>query len=661
MSSSSTTSSSELPFTTCDLDGEVKIRMGSDSHQLSSKTPETVPIVFDRTVAKYGDEIALSTENLETNEWENLTWSQYYAEVNKFAKSLIALNFEAHKAINIIGFNSKEWLIANNGAIIAGGVAVGIYTTNLSDACKYITEHSEAEVVVAENYKQAQKFTQITGDLPKLKCIVVWDESDKPEGIECPIPIHSWAAFMDLGKVVSDSVVQARKVAQKPGHCCTLIYTSGTTGPPKAVMISHDNLTWTVANFLDALPFDLGIEDRSISFLPLSHVAAQMLDIHCPMACGARVYFGRPDALKGSIKQTLEKVRPTYFFAVPRLWEKFYDAMQAKAKETTGLLKMLSTWAKSKGSEKNANFQYGGSKQIPSGFGCAHVLLNKIKVALGLDQLKVAITSAAPISITILNYFASLDIQIHELFGQSECTGPHTSNFEYAWKIGSIGRDVQNVQSKIMPDSREFCMNGRHIMMGYLKMPEKTQETIDSEGWLHSGDIATADEDGFWSITGRIKELIITAGGENIPPVLIEDEMKKEMAALSNCMVVGDKRPYLSMLVTVKTEVDLDTGIPSNKLTKEAIEIGATFGSDATTIEEVMADAKWQKYIEDGRVAANKAATSQAQKVGKFLILPVDFSEKAGDLTPTMKLKRSEVFKKYEETITAKIYDGVSV
>lgn len=664
-----------LPFTTTDLDGEVAIRMGpttgGGANQLGSREPETVPTVFKNTVEKYPDGIALSTEKPRASkedpvEWDDLTWSEYYAEVRKFAKSLIKIDFAEHKAINIIGFNSKEWLIANNGAIFAGGVAVGIYTTNLSDACQYITEHSEAEVVVAENWTQAVKFTKIAKDLPKLKCIVVWNESDKEKFSEadraCDIPVHSWEAFMALGKDVSDIRVDARVQNLRPGHCCTLIYTSGTTGPPKAVMISHDNLTWTVANFLDALPFDLGPEDRSISFLPLSHVAAQMLDIHCPMACGNRVYFGRPDALKGTIVDTLRTVHPTYFFSVPRLWEKMYDKMQEMGKQTSGIKKVLATWAKQCGAEKNKNFQYGGSKAKPSGFGCAHALiLSKIKQGLGFDQLKVAITSAAPISPTVLEYFASLDIQVHELFGQSESTGPHTSNFDYAWKIGSIGRDVQNCQSKVEPETKEFCMYGRHVMMGYLKMPEKTQETIDPEGWLHSGDIATADEDGFWKITGRIKELIITAGGENIPPVLIEDEFKKAMPALNNCMVVGDKRPFLSILLCPKTVLDMDTGLPTNKLEKVVLEIGETIGSTATTLEELIACEKWTKYFDDGMKEANKNATSRAQNVGKWVLLPEDFSEKHGDLTPTMKLKRSEVYKKYEDMICEKIYGGVKV
>jgi len=188
------------------------------------------------------------------------------------------------------------------------------------------------------------------------------------------------------------------------------------------------------------------------------------------------------------------------------------------AKETKGVKKAIASWAKAKASEKNRRQQFGGGGGAPMGFGCAHALiLSKVKAALGLDQCKMAITSAAPISVDVLEYFASLDICVYELFGQSECTGPHTTNFPHAWKVGTIGREFSaGVKTKKLESNGEFCLYGRHVMMGYMKMPEKTAEAIDEEGWLHSGDVAEIDADGFWKITGRIKELIITAGGENI-------------------------------------------------------------------------------------------------------------------------------------------------
>lgn len=648
-----------MPLTTTRIDGEVDIRLEKEGP--ASWEPKTVFQVFEETVKKHGTRPALHFKkvapggDLANTDWTIYTWAQYYDLVFTFAKSLISLDFKAHKAINIIGFNSPEWLIANCGAIAAGGVAVGIYTTNNTEACKYITEHSEAEVVVVENRKQLEKYLKISHELPHLKALVLWEGTAKD--MEARVPIYTWGEFMELGKGVTDEAVKARIAAQRPGHCCTLIYTSGTTGPPKAVMVSHDSLTWTVRNFVEALWFPLTADDRSVSYLPLSHVAAQMLDIHCPIYTGAKIYFAQPDALRGSLGITLKEVRPTYFFGVPRVWEKIYEKMQEVGRSTTGVKKAIATWAKAKGLEKNRMQQFGGGGGAPLGFGCAHALiLSKVKGALGLDQAKICITSAAPISVEVLEYFSSLDIPVLELFGQSECTGPHTSNFAYAWKIGSIGKNIPGVKSK-KADLGEFCMYGRHIMMGYMKMEDKTKEAIDPEGWLHSGDVAEEDKDGFWSITGRIKELIITAGGENIPPVLIENEFKSAIPALANCMVVGDKKKFLTILLTLKTVVDAETGAPTSRLNKEAEEISKGLGSSATTVEEVVADPLWKKYLDDGMKKANSNATSSAQIVQKWAILPYDFSEKNGELTPTLKLKRNVVHENYKHVID-KLYIG---
>ena len=640
-------------YTTTSASGEVDLRMEKEGP--GAWAPRTVYQIFEETVQRYGDRPALHYKQVphggspQTTEWSIHTWREYYDLTITFAKSLLALDFPVHGAINIIGFNSPEWLIANCGAIAAGGVAVGIYTSNNTEACNYITEHSEAEVVVVENAKQLEKYVKIAKDLPRLKALVVYDGTG--EGFTCDTPIYSWKAFMALGNKVDDAAVRARIEAQRPGHCCTLIYTSGTTGPPKAVMISHDNLPWTVKNFVAALPFTLTCEDRSVSYLPLSHVAAQMLDVHCPIATGAKIYFAQADALRGSLPNTLKDVCPTYFFGVPRVWEKIYEKMQEVSRSTKGVKRALAQWAKAKGLEKNRRQQYGGGGGAPMGFGCAYALiLSKVKAALGLHQTKICITSAAPISVDVLEYFASLDIPVLELFGQSECTGPHTSNFSYAWKIGSIGRDIPGVKSKQDAAMKEFCMFGRHIMMGYMKMEEKTKEAVDEEGWLHSGDVADMDADGFWTITGRIKELIITAGGENIPPVLIENEVKAALPAVANCMVVGDKKKFLTVLLTLKTKLD-EQGNPTNALNREALDIGKELGSAATTTEQVAKDPAWKKYIEEGLKKANAAATSNAQFVQKWTVLSLDFSEKGGELTPTLKLKRSVVTEKYADVI----------
>jgi long-chain-fatty-acid--CoA ligase ACSBG len=247
------------------------------------------------------------------------------------------------------------------------------------------------------------------------------------------------------------------------------------------------------------------------------------------------------------------------------------------------------------------------------------------------------------------------------VFGQSECTGPHTSNTYPAWKIGSVGRPLPGTVTKTDPETGELIYSGRHVFAGYLNMEDKTKETIDPEGFLHSGDVVSIDDSlqngepntGFVNITGRIKELIITAGGENVPPVLIEEAMKSQMSALSNCMTIGDKRKFLSILFCLHVEIDEETGIPTNKLTGPALETSKAIGSPATTSDEARDCEKWKQYFDDGLAKGNALATSRAQKVGKWTLLSKDFTEPSGELTPTLKLKRSVVADKYSAEIEA--------
>lgn len=289
----------------------------------------------------------------------------------------------------------------------------------------------------------------------------------------------------------------------------------------------------------------------------------------------------------------------------------------------------------------------------------------QIKEALGFDQCKGCFTAAAPISPETLWYFASLDIQLYEVFGQSECTGPHTVSSANHWKIGYCGRPILGATSKIAADTGELCYKGRHIFMGYMYMIEETQKTIDDEGFLHSGDVAEFDSNernepgmtspsGFMKITGRIKELLITAGGENVPPVVIENNIKSLLPAVSNVMVIGDRRKYLAAFVSLKTNVDLDTMLPLDTLAPDALHVAKTvLNSNVTTYSEAKEDKVWFDYVNEGIKKANKMTTSNAQVIQKWRWLPEDFSEKGGDLTPTLKLKRKVATEKLADLIEA--------
>jgi len=350
------------------------------------------------------------------------------------------------------------------------------------------------------------------------------------------------------------------------------------------------------------------------------------------------------------------------------VWEKIQEKMVQIGRDKSATLQRISAWAKSLGTEKSKRAQFGGGGGAPCCYWLAKkIVFSAVRGALGLEQCKLCFTGAAPISHDTLNYFASLDIPIFEVFGQSECTGPHTISCNGQWKIGSCGRPIPGTYTRIDKETKELCYKGRHIFMGYMYMPDKTAETIDHEGFLHSGDVAEFDNDnrsdvegpsGFMRITGRIKELIITAGGENIPPVLIEEEMKSAMLAVSNCMAIGDRRKFLTMLVSLKVDPDKD-GNPSDNLAKDSLFVGSQIGSTATTMTAAATDPKWIEYINAGVKKGNSKTTSNAQIIQKWKFLPVDFSEKAGDLTPTLKLKRSVVADKYAALIES-MYEGTN-
>jgi long-chain-fatty-acid--CoA ligase ACSBG len=458
---------------------------------------------------------------------------------------------------------------------------------------------------------------------------------------------------MKAGESIEDAELDARIAKQKPANCCALIYTSGTTGNPKAVMISHDNFTWTARAAMKALT--LNPQDHLVSYLPLSHVAAQMLDVITPLLCGCTVWFADSNALKGSLLKTLQEVRPTLMLGVPRVWEKMVEGVKAKGKDTKGFKKTLVDWAKTIGTAANTTRE--GRADPPWGYWLANTLVfSKLRTALGLDRCRAQFSAAAPISREVTEFMMALNVPIYEIYGMSECTGPQTISTADHFKLGSTGRGIPGVEMKIDSPNKEgdgeICYRGRHVFMGYLHDEQKTREAIDPEGWLHSGDVGRVDEEGYLRITGRIKEILITAGGENVAPVLIEDTIKEEVPIISNCMVIGDRRKFLSLLVTLKSDMDGE-GRPLNKvyagIKSTLVELGCT----AETVSEAIKDPKVREYVDAGIKRANERAISNAQRIAKWEFLSEDFSVPGDELGPTLKLKRPIVMKKQATVIEA--------
>ena len=347
-------------------------------------------------------------------------------------------------------------------------------------------------------------------------------------------------------------IIWTRIEEQIPGMWCNIVYTSGTTGNPKGVMLNHDNIYFTTLTLMDELKHHKIEEgkERVVSFLPLSHIAAQVFDITINLIYASQLYFARPDALQGSLVETLQHARPTMFLGVPRVWEKLEERLKELSSQSSMLLQKIAAWAKGKGYQ-NAVAKMAG-KGHPFGYSLAHFLvLGKIKKALGLDMAKIYVVGAAPIKASTFEYFASLDMPIINIFGMSESTGPTTYSRAGKFKKNTIGYAFRQTDLKIdvkgktkagNDEEGEVCFRGRNNFIGYLNNDKATKETLDQDGYIHSGDLGVMDSDGFVRITGRIKELIITAGGENVAPVLIEDSLKNLCPIISNVMIVGDAK-----------------------------------------------------------------------------------------------------------------------
>jgi long-chain-fatty-acid--CoA ligase ACSBG len=500
-----------------------------------------------------------------------------------------------------------------------------------------------------------EKIHAIKDKLPHLKAVIQTlppyaQYVKKSDGYWC------WNDLKEMDFSNVEEEYQKRAQTTVANECCCLIYTSGTSGKPKGVMLSHDNLIYECFALNIFLEFIAG-EERVISYLPLSHVAGQVFEFFLPLYMAGTVYFADRDALKGTLDQALVAACPTYFFSVPRVYEKIQEKMMVVDAQSGALKKVIDSWAKRVTLQRNMN-QMAGSQVSSIQYKLAEkLILSKIKHALGLQDCRNLITGGAPMSVETKKYFMSLDLSPREIFGMSETAGVHCGCPKIYPSFETVGKDLLGMTSKVLkPDAEgkgEICIKGRHVFMGYLNDEEKTMEAIDDDGWLHTGDFGYVDKDGYVFITGRIKELIITSGGENIPPVLIENLVKGECAALSNAFLVGDKRKFLTMLVTLKTKMNGE-GEPMDELSAETLKWLEEMDLKFKKLSEVLAagpEPKVVKAIHNAINQANKNSASNAQKVQKFAILPHDFSIPTGELGPTLKLKRNVVAEKYNDVI----------
>lgn len=422
-------------------------------------------------------------------------------------------------------------------------------------------------------------------------------------------------------------------------------------------MLNHDNLIFSAKTGCEFEAMEDGVEVL-VSYLPLSHIAAQIVDIYAVLSIAGTIYFAERDALKGSLAKTLRHVRPTRFLGVPRVYEKMHEKMLEIGSSQGFIMRVIGNWAKGVTLQHHLDKMAGKPTNSLQFRLAQRFVISRVKEAMGFDKCLTFSSGAAPINIDTKKYFMSLDMPITEIFGMSESSGNHSFSAKNDPYFDTIGRGLPGVLTRIKnPDANgvgELFLKGRHVMMGYVGDVDKTFETIDDDGWLNTGDLGYVDNEGYIFITGRLKEILITAGGENVPPNHCEMLVKREISAISNAFLVGDKKKFLTVLITLKTQLAPDTGAPLDELAQETLKWIEQFDLPYTKLSEILEagpDPIIMKAIQSGIDRANKNAISNAQKIQKFAILPHDFTIATGEITPTMKLKRNYVGEKYKDVI----------
>jgi len=680
----------DVPFTT--IISKLKSAVEKHGDKPALRWESESKTKYDTENNKYPDSDARSN-------WNILTWKEYYNKIQQFGTALINCGVKINdnsgksdvmtESVGIWGFNSAEWIIASVGGMYAGAISMGIYPTDTMETVTYKINHANTSVVCVDSEEKIKKILEVADQLPNLRYLVIWGDNYKnykyPDPSTDKIKIVHWDNFLS-----TDSVLESPAFIT-PSRCCVYVYTSGTTGKPKACMLCHDNLLFTTTGVCYYLN-KMGVEgeERILSYLPLTHVAGFLIDIICPIYLSAGTFTGGKgyasvsmarsyDLKKGTLGGRLTCIEPTLFLGVPRVWEKISSKLKAKGAAKGACIRKIAGWAKGKGLVNGKNLQLGGSGKKPSFYGCANILLAKIKKALGLNEVKYCVTGAAPIARDLLEYYASLGLNLLELYGMSETAGVQTANFlskdEACINWGSVGCPLQGADVRIYDENGsdvfnadgtpvdpkitegEIVFRSRSIMMGYLankalgeehvqEIIGKNKSAMTSDGYLKSGDKGTIIN-GMFKITGRYKELIITAGGENIAPVPIENHIKFLCPAISNVIMIGDKKKFNICLVTLKSK-----GQPpgTNDLDAEALSVD----SSIKTISDAMDSTIFTNTIKSAIENTNnnkEVCVSRPCKIQKFTILPCDFSDSTGELTPTLKLKRSVTQEKYTSLI----------
>jgi long-subunit acyl-CoA synthetase (AMP-forming) len=597
---------------------------------------QTVCDALRRTAADLAAEPAMSDRA--GDGWQTLTWAQTRQQALELAAGFIALGLDPGERVALMLPNRAAHVLADLGAVHAGGVPVTFYATLAAEQVGFVAGDCAARIAVLDGADQLARWAPVLDALPELRKIIVLDSAACPPGEQ----YMTWDDFAALGRerlAAAPDLVTGRIAGISPDDPVTLLYTSGTTGNPKGVLITHRSVLYEVAAGQQVGNIVSGV--RWVSYLPLAHIAERMFTLYIPVCVGGHVHFC-PDAkqLVGVVGQ----VQPTAFFGVPRVWEKIQAGIQALlAAEQDETRRAAVLAAMDTGRQYVASCQFG--QTTPPGlaetFRAANEqVLGPIRALLGLGDAEHVSSAAAPLPPDVAAFFAGLGMKILDVYGMTETTGAFTMNTEAAFKLGTVGRPVPGTEVRIAEDG-EILTRGPLNTPGYLNQPELTTGLIDPDGWLHTGDIGRLDEDGFLSVVDRKKELIITAGGENVPPAAIENLLVSH-PLVGQALAYGDRRPYVIALLTLDGEV--------------APAWARARGIDADSLAALAGHPAVLAAVEEAVAAANQQL-ARVQQVKRWRLLPVEWTAESEELTPTLKLKRRVVHAKYADDIDT-LYAG---
>jgi len=593
---------------------------------------DTIVKLFRYRVQQLGNKVAMREKNFGI--WESFTWADYGNKAREIGMGLLALGLNRGDVCSIVSDNNKEWLFTDMGILCSGGVTSGVYTTDSSKQMEYLVTDSRTRFLFVENEEQLDKYLEVRENTPTIKKVIVFD----PEGLHefADDQVMMIEDLYELGRTYyrDHPDLWDREIDKtRPEDLMVLIYTSGTTGPPKGSMISHLNSMYQIETFDKIL--EINDKDEQLSFLPLCHILERLLSILIPLkSCGTVNFVEGPD----TVPENIRELSPTIFIAVPRIWEKFYAVIQLQVKDATRFGKWAYHIAVKIG-EQASSYKIK-RKPIPSLLSAVYwiakkTVLDNILRMMGLDRLRWAGTGAAPISPDLIRWYISMGVEMFEAYGQTECCGVATANIIGNSKLGTIGQAIPGTDIKISGDG-EILIESPGVFLGYLNQPDKTAETV-VDGWLYTGDVGKKDDEGFVTITDRLKDIIITAGGKNISPSEIENQLKFS-PYITDAVVIGDARKYLTCLILIDQE----------NVEKHAQDNDIPYTNYASLCKaKEITELIWAETVKVNKQFA------RVEQIKKIRLIDQLLTAEDDELTPTMKLKRKFVNKKYEGLIAS--------